>query len=729
MYVTSWNKKNKFLSIWESATTNLVSLHPYIMRKKIKPYGVRVLNDELVIPVYDNESNIKGIQTIKNDGTKKFAFESQIEANFFALNPETKNDKVAYIAEGFATSSSIAEAKDCVVFCAFSAGNMAKVALAVRKKFTGVIVIAGDNKSASEVELAHKAALACNGFVALPSEGCDFNDDFINGIDIAKSLDDYQKPIAPKEKPQKVIVDYSNYDEDFDEETIKDMLSYVSPDIGYHEWIEIGMSLKSSGASLRVWDDWSSKGASYKKNDCASHWGSFKGSGITIGTLVHHAKLSGWERKYEHVVSEKKASIDLVSIIGGFNKKKIKKDQPIEFDGLIGDTVKWIVSTGTYKQPMLATLNVLAALGAVFGRKYASRINTRTNLYVVGVGASGCGKDHSRRCIANLMTESGLSAFLGDNGVRSDSGIVKSLSAQASQVMMIDEFGIFLKALKDQKSAGHIKAVSSLMLQLYSCSSSVYKHGTYATDKMESMILHYPNLCIYGTTTEEMYINSISKEGIKSGELNRFVVLFGDDDAEPCHNPEQSEIPTLLIEAWKALGGNPTGDNLGNTNSAKVAVKPFIVGWGECWDDVCALLDYQHSKRSEENSALWVRYRENIIKIAMIYALSEYKFELEKKHIETAKYYVEASIKYMDKLAKTHMAENQWEELYNEFIHLLEKNNREMRKTDLLRAMKKVKRKDIGEMLEGMKDSGTIAIEGRVSNGNAGRPTVYVKLL
>jgi len=728
MQLKTWNTKNKFLSFWDSATTNLVSQHPYIKRKNVKPYGVRVINGELVIPIYDTTQKIVGIQTIKENGEKKFAFESKVEGNFFVFN-DNSDKQIIYIAEGFATCATIAEITGCTVVCAFSAGNLTKVAKNIRDRFKGEIIIAADNKSAGEISLANKAARECGGFVVLPAEGQDFNDMANSGTDILPNLSEYKKPTEIVEEV-KVYKDYSNYDEDFDEETIKDMLSYVSPDIGYHEWIEIGMSLKAGGASLRVWDDWSSKGGSYKKNDCASHWGSFKGNGITIGTLCHHAKLSGWERKYENQpVVEKKSTLDIASIIGGFSKKNIKKDAPIEFDGLIGDTVKWIVSTGTYKQPMLATLNVLAALGAVFGRKYASKINTRTNLYMVGVAASGGGKDHSRRCIANLMTEAGLSNFLGDNGVRSDSGIVKSISAQASQVMMIDEFGIFLKALKDQKSAGHIKAVSSLLLQLYSCSSSIYKHGTYATDKMESMILHYPNLCIYGTTTEEMYAGAISKEGIKSGELNRFIVLFGDDNAEPCHNIEQGEAPALLVEAWKAFNTNPTGDSLGVSNDAKIAVKPFIVGWGDCWDDICALLDYQHSKRNEENSALWVRYRENIIKIAMIYALSEFKFELDKKHIETAKYYVEASVKYMDKLAKTHMAENQWEELYNEFIHLLEKNDGEMRKVDLLKAMKKVKRRDVAEMLEGMKDSGTISIEGRVSNEKAGRPTVYVKLM
>ena len=295
---------------------------------------------------------------------------------------------------------------------------------------------------------------------------------------------------------------------------------------------------------------------------------------------------------------------------------------------------------------------------------------------------------------------------------------------------MIDEFGDFLKGLKDMKAASHIKAVSRLLLQLYSTSAGIYKHGTYATDKMDSMILHCPNLCIYGTTTEDIYAASISKEGIKSGELNRFIVLPGDDDAVPCHDAEGThDVPPEIIEAWKALNINPTDNNLAETGSGKFAPKPFVVGWGDTWKTMCELLDYQHTKRSEPNGALWVRYRENIIKIAMIYCLSEGKTNLENKHVETARYYVELSIKYMDKLANSHMADNQWEELYNEFVRILEKNKGEMRKTDLARAMKKVRRRDFNEMLESMKEAETIIIEGRTNEGSVGRPTVYVKLI
>ncbi len=731
-YHTPWNNKgtiNKFQFSWDAglpASRN----NAYLACKKVKPYGAKAQGENLLIPIFDQNRIICGLQTITPDGKKKFEYESKVDGNYFVLNEES-NNSIIYIAEGFGTSASIAEALDATVVCAFSAGNLAAVAKNIRAQCQNPIVIAGDNKSASEIAFAEKAALACDGLVSLPPEGEDFNDAFVRGDDLDALLAKTYKP-EPKAEIVREYKDYSSYDEKFDKETIEDMLNCISPDISYHEWIEIGMALKAGGASLGVWDGWSKGSAKYKKNDCYTHWKSFKGGGITIGTLVHHAQLNGWTRKYDVVSPKKMASIDIASILE--NKKKIKQSIKIEvmpFDGIIGETVKWITDSATFKQPMLATLNVLATLGAVFGRKYrTSKLNTRTNIYTVGVAGTSAGKDHSRKLIANLANEAGLKNILGDNGVRSDSGIVKSLTAQASQVMMIDEFGDFLKGLKDQKAPAHIRAVGRLLLQLYSTSSSLYKHGTYATEKMDSMILHCPNLCIYGTTTEDIYAAAISKEGIKSGELNRFIVLPGDDGAMPCHDiDDTTRIPQHLVDKWKALGAVDAGNSLATSTSANFEPDPKNIEWGDCWKDACDLLDFQCKKRDEPNGALWGRYRENIIKIALIYCLSEGKNTIEKKHIETARHYVDLSLQYMNKLANSHMAENQWEELHNEFVRLLEKNKGEMRKTDLARAMKKVKRRDFGEMLDGMRESEIIAIESRNNNGNVGRPTVYVRLL
>ena len=490
------------------------------------------------------------------------------------------------------------------------------------------------------------------------------------------------------------------------------------------------MSIKAAGGTCGQFDAWSRKSPKYKKNDAANHWTTFNNLKITAGTLVYFAKEAGWIKA--KIVKPHLCDIDINSILSSAKKKfsqpKITTDE-IVFDGLIGRTVDWINSTATFQQPMLTTMNVLAALGAVFGRKYALPFNTRTNVYMVGTAETGQGKDHSRKQISNLFEEAGLLTYLGDNNVRSDSGVVKSLYLNASQVMMVDEFGLFLSGMKDAKAPAHVKAVGKLFLEMYSSSSSTYKHGTYASKDMDSMVLKSPNLCLFGTTTEETYAAALSKDGIKSGELNRFIVLPGIAKPKPCHEATYSKPSQALVDEWKSISHSIDGNNLSASNSCQTNIEPTIVGWGSTWSEVCDLLDYQCERRDEPNGALWARYRENVLKIALIYALTEMKFELESKHILAGRKLIDVSIAYMNTLAKSHMAENQWEELHNEFVQeIAKKPGREIRKADLALIMKKVRRRDFNEMLESMKDAGILDIENRSITGGAGRPTIYVKL-
>ena len=75
---------------------------------------------------------------------------------------------------------------------------------------------------------------------------------------------------------------------------IQSALSAVSADCGYDEWKDIGMALKSAQLPVAMWDAWSSKSSKYTPGLCEKKWTSFKGTGISIGTLFHYAHQAGW---------------------------------------------------------------------------------------------------------------------------------------------------------------------------------------------------------------------------------------------------------------------------------------------------------------------------------------------------------------------------------------------------------------------------------------------------
>ena len=726
-------KKLSFKDTFEAAPIATTE-NPYLKIKKIQPHNTGQIGENLLVPIYIG-LNISGLQTISPEGDKKFIAGSEVSGGCYAINPKDSN-LIIYIAEGFATAATIAEQTGMITLCAFNAGNLPKCATFVRSlpvyKDSKIVICADDDENG--IRFAEKAALEIDGFVAYSKDKKDFNDLYCEGIDIKPLLEIHVKP-QKKIEPERIYNDYTHLNDDFDEATIKDMLATISPDCIYQDWIEIGMALKAGGFGLSFWDDWSKGGAKYKKGDCYTHWQSFRGEGVSIGSLVYHAQLNGWKPVYQKR-EDAGVAVDVQAMLENAQKKIKSKPAPlpkldtISFSGLIDDTADWIARNSVYSMPLLAKLNVIALLGAIFGRRYQSPIKTRTNIYIVGVAKTGGGKDSSRRFLTDLCDAAGLIKYLGDTAIRSDSGIVKSLMAQGSQLMMLDEFGLLLQALRDKKSGSHLKSVGKLFVQLYSSSSSIYKHGTYATDKMESMQIREPNLCLYGTTTEGAYVKALDKDAIESGELNRFIAVLDDSRPKPNHNAASIDMPEELVERWRQLlPDNSEIKNLAvGSNTSSFASAPKIIEWGETWQEMCDLLDYQDEQQGKECGELWVRYRENIIKIAMIFCLTEGKTKLELRHVEPAKKLVESSILYMKNLAANHMAENAWEGMQLEICAILAKNGASMKKSDLQRKMRKMKPREFADLLHGMHSQKVIEIT-REETGTRGRPNDIVELL
>lgn len=75
---------------------------------------------------------------------------------------------------------------------------------------------------------------------------------------------------------------------------VRDLLDCINID-SYDDWITVGMAVKAEGGEFDDWHDWSKTQPGYKsERDCRSHWDSFKGSGITGGTLVALARQGGY---------------------------------------------------------------------------------------------------------------------------------------------------------------------------------------------------------------------------------------------------------------------------------------------------------------------------------------------------------------------------------------------------------------------------------------------------
>ena len=150
-------------SIWAESVP--VISHPYLERKQVKAHGIRVYEDQLVVPL-TIDTHVHSLQFI-TDTRKKFMLGGRVKGCYYPIGKLTNQ---IWITEGFATAATVHEVTGETTVCAFNSGNLA----AVTRHFVEMglrVYIAADNDKAGW-EVAGKARLVGAECRVAP----DFND-------------------------------------------------------------------------------------------------------------------------------------------------------------------------------------------------------------------------------------------------------------------------------------------------------------------------------------------------------------------------------------------------------------------------------------------------------------------------------------------------------------------------------------------------------------------------
>jgi hypothetical protein len=513
---------------------------------------------------------------------------------------------------------------------------------------------------------------------------------------------------------------------DWTADDVNAMLACVNPD-DRETWVNVGMALHAGGWPATMWDTWSRGSSKYKMGEPFRIWGGFDDSGgISMGSLVYLAEMGGFkpkEKPYEELDFSNIGGVDLSAFKAKMSAPPLPEiETKIAIGGLVGDTLSWINTTSSQLQPELTIMNTLAALGAVFGRRYAlQKLNTRTNVYMVGIAGTGQGKDNSRQKIKKLLKISGLDSFSGPDEVKTGPGLMLELKKRPSILANIDEFGLFMKALSDPKSPAYLRELTSALMKMYSCSGTSYEGGLLASQPNERTVLHEPNLCIYGTSTLSSYAEAMRAGAIKSGELSRFIVLKpAVDFPEPNFDSDDFDPPEALVSRWATF--KPVGLE---TAPDIVEQKKIIVLLGAMKETVDDLFRYQikmiKASREAGFDGLWVRYRENILKIAMIIAIARdhKKPVLIASDIDFGKALVGSSIRFMVKFAAENMYDGEFQKKCSEFMEAIAAGVKD--RTTMIRKMR-IKTKELDEIERALKEMNKINFDEKQ------RPRQYILL-
>jgi putative DNA primase/helicase len=176
--VKAWNEAAIMArAMWFDMAGNPDLMHPYLVKKRLKPYGLKQINDILLVPVYSLVDN--KIQTLQRiyptklySGTDKMFLDGGNSKGYFAARRYKQGEQIV-IAEGWATSQSLAQQWhiDGWHVCAFSSGNLITVAKAMRKRhpFAQIIIAADNDESWRGQVSATQAAKAIGASVTMPT--------------------------------------------------------------------------------------------------------------------------------------------------------------------------------------------------------------------------------------------------------------------------------------------------------------------------------------------------------------------------------------------------------------------------------------------------------------------------------------------------------------------------------------------------------------------------------
>ncbi|EFI6137555.1 hypothetical protein GXU08_004415 [Escherichia coli] len=148
----------------------------YLVNKGVKAFpGVKAdKKNRVVIPLVNEEGEVRTLQRISANGFKSLKKNGQKTGNFFVVGGELKNGEPVLYAEGYSTAASISEATNRPVVMTVDAGNLPKVADKLKDKYPDSLhVVLGDDDRKNAVNKgmakAEEAASIANGVFTVPA--------------------------------------------------------------------------------------------------------------------------------------------------------------------------------------------------------------------------------------------------------------------------------------------------------------------------------------------------------------------------------------------------------------------------------------------------------------------------------------------------------------------------------------------------------------------------------
>ena len=272
-------------------------------------------------------------------------------------------------------------------------------------------------------------------------------------------------------------------------------------------------------------------------------------------------------------------------------------------------------------QPGLALAAALASVGTVTGRKIAGLLDVRTNLYVVGLAPSGCGKQQGRAVAKRIFTAANARDLVGPERIGSHAGILSRLVEHPATLMPIDEIGDLFALIKNNNGKmGALANIEPTLKALFSAANDPCFIGDALANKDHVKQINHPHLVIHGVCPAHNYWGSLTAANVENGLIARFIVIDAGDVPSRRIEGEIEQPPKNIVEFFdRWFRWKPT-ECYESAAIARPAIYPRETV--EMFYEHREAIKERQRREDERTRAIWNRCAEKASKLALIAASS-----------------------------------------------------------------------------------------------------------
>lgn len=232
--------------------------------------------------------------------------------------------------------------------------------------------------------------------------------------------------------------------------------------------------------------------------------------------------------------------------------------------GLLGRIMRWMNDCALFPLPELELAGAAAVTSIIYGHKFKTKTDFRSNMLIAGICTSGAGKDHVRKCIRSLLSAVGTSSLLGGKPKSGAAILTMAARNKGRCLWMPDEMGRFLQSISGKNSPGYQQDMSTNIMELFTSSNTTLQGEEVANrdGRTPRVDIEQPCFTMYGVSTQDNLYAAMNSKQAADGFLSRMLIFElenpykeEDDEVNIYDNEYNTLPPEELVEEIKAIEG------------------------------------------------------------------------------------------------------------------------------------------------------------------------------